>query len=181
MRKSVIVGQLQFDFLVGQGLTPDMKFLDIGCGPFRTGRYIIPYLEDGNYFGIDRKDYSYPIKNMTKSHTFKQTETFELFDEKFDMIFAWSVFTHLRDVQISDCLSKVVKVMKESSKFFSSYFPPRGEEQNYGKLYKTNNFVYPLSFFAEQAKWHGLNVDEIEAPLNNENQRMLLWGKNLLL
>jgi cyclopropane fatty-acyl-phospholipid synthase-like methyltransferase len=174
------IGEVQFEFLLTNGLFSDMKFLDIGCGRFRTGRYLIPFLDDGNYYAIDRKDYSYMLQKEQKSFTFKQTEDFELFDEMFDMIFAWSVFTHLEDWQISWCLGRVEKVMKEDSKFFSTYFPPRGKpdgKQSFGRILDTNNFVYPLEFFEDQAGCFRLNVEEVEVNHHNENQRMLLWTK----
>ena len=48
------LGQLQFHFLVKQGLRPDHVFLDIACGSLRAGRLLIPYLAPGSYLGIDK-------------------------------------------------------------------------------------------------------------------------------
>ena len=47
------LGALQFDFMTAQGLRPDMKFLDLGCGCLRGGVRFIHYLEPGNYYGLD--------------------------------------------------------------------------------------------------------------------------------
>lgn len=47
------MGQLQFDFLVRQGLKPEHRLLDIGCGTLRGGRHFIRYLNPGNYTGMD--------------------------------------------------------------------------------------------------------------------------------
>ncbi len=47
------IGQLQFDYLVGHGLKPDMRMLEIGCGNLRAGRLFIDYLDPGHYYGID--------------------------------------------------------------------------------------------------------------------------------
>ena len=47
------LGQLQFDYLTGHGLKPDMRMLEIGCGNLRAGRLFIDYLEPGNYYGTD--------------------------------------------------------------------------------------------------------------------------------
>lgn len=173
------IGEVQFEFLLTNGLFSDMKFLDIGCGRYRTGRYLIPYLDEGNYYAIDKKDYSYQLQKEQKKFTFKQTDDFDLFfdGEKFDFIFAWSVFTHLEDWQISWCVSQVSRVMKEDAKFFSTYFPPRGKQQLYGRMNDTNNFAYPLDFFEDLAECNRLNVKEVEVNHHNENQRMLLWTK----
>ena len=39
-----LIGKLQFNFIVGQGLKPENCFLDIACGPLRGGIHFIPYL-----------------------------------------------------------------------------------------------------------------------------------------
>jgi hypothetical protein len=49
-----VIGPLQFDYVVGQGLQPHHVFLDIACGCLRGGRLFIQYLEPGHYLGIDR-------------------------------------------------------------------------------------------------------------------------------
>lgn len=46
-------GRLQFDYLVSNGLKPNHRFLDYGCGPMRGGVRIVPYLSDGLYVGAD--------------------------------------------------------------------------------------------------------------------------------
>jgi hypothetical protein len=47
------VGRMQFEFLLREGLQPHHHLLDIGCGSFRGGRFVIDYLQEGHYFGID--------------------------------------------------------------------------------------------------------------------------------
>jgi len=47
------IGKLQYHTLVAEGLRPDHVFFDIGCGPLRLGQYLIPYLEEGRYHGLD--------------------------------------------------------------------------------------------------------------------------------
>ncbi len=47
------LGQLQFDYLLGHGLKPSMRMLEIGCGNLRAGRLFVGYLDAGNYYGID--------------------------------------------------------------------------------------------------------------------------------
>src|SRR5689334_15595174 len=50
------LGQLQFDFLVNNGLKPQHYLLDIACGSLRAGVHFIPYLEVGHYLGIDKEE-----------------------------------------------------------------------------------------------------------------------------
>ena len=39
------IGQLQFDYLRENGLTPQSRLLDIGCGSLRLGAKAVAYLE----------------------------------------------------------------------------------------------------------------------------------------
>jgi SAM-dependent methyltransferase len=50
------MGDLQFKFLLNNGLQPENVFLDIACGSLRLGCRIIPFLGSGNYLGIDIKE-----------------------------------------------------------------------------------------------------------------------------
>lgn len=45
------LGELQFRFLVDQGLRPEHVLLDIACGSLRGGVRFVPYLNPGNYLG----------------------------------------------------------------------------------------------------------------------------------
>src|SRR5262249_7117075 len=98
------IGQLQFDYLVSQGLKPDDAFLDLGCGVLRGGRHFISYLEAGNYYGIDANPDMIRVGDevvaqsgsTSKQPTLRVTETFDIdFGRQFDKGLALSVFTHL--------------------------------------------------------------------------------------
>jgi hypothetical protein len=47
--------QLQFRYMIGEGLKPGHYFLDVACGSLRAGILFIPYLETGHYLGIDKE------------------------------------------------------------------------------------------------------------------------------
>ena len=47
------IGALQLSFLRAHGLKPEHTLLDVGCGSLRAGVHLVPYLNAGNYFGID--------------------------------------------------------------------------------------------------------------------------------
>jgi SAM-dependent methyltransferase len=46
-------GQAQFDYLIGHGLQPGDRMLEIGCGTLRAGHLFIDYLSTGHYYGVD--------------------------------------------------------------------------------------------------------------------------------
>jgi SAM-dependent methyltransferase len=48
-----LMGATQFMLLVTLGLRDHHRVLDFGCGSLRLGRLLIPYLQRGNYHGLD--------------------------------------------------------------------------------------------------------------------------------
>jgi SAM-dependent methyltransferase len=47
------IGRVQLSFLQSRGLEPGDRLLDLGWGAVRAGRYLVEYLEPGDYYGMD--------------------------------------------------------------------------------------------------------------------------------
>src|SRR6266446_8468342 len=62
-----LIGQLQFRFLVDQGLAPSETFVDVGCGALRGGVKLIRYLAPDRYLGIDKPSSSSSTASRTSS------------------------------------------------------------------------------------------------------------------
>lgn len=126
------LGALQFSFLQSQGLLPQHKFIDIGCGALRGGVFFIRYLDRRNYFGldintslIDAGKIELQKQNLLdKDPTFLIDDKFKVsvFDIKFDYGLAQSVFTHLFSNHIQRCLTEISKVLSPNGKFFATFF-----------------------------------------------------------
>lgn len=131
------VGPLQRDFLVAQGLRPEHRFLDVGCGALRGGVHFIEYLEPGRYHGIDaspeilaaarveldRHGLAHKGPHLVCDADFG----FEAFGERFDYAIAQSVFTHLPINAILVCLQKIERVLEPGGRFFATFFEnPQG-------------------------------------------------------
>ncbi|MBN4072159.1 class I SAM-dependent methyltransferase, partial [Flavobacteriales bacterium AH-315-E23] len=123
------------------GLLPEHNLLDVGCGSLRFGMEIIPYLNDGNYYGVDAfAPYLSLGKNIMeelgveKNYSLLHSVSFEFdkFETKFDFAFAQSVFTHLSKSQIEDCIHALKKVMKPDGLFLFTYLQ---RKQPLGFLY----------------------------------------------
>jgi SAM-dependent methyltransferase len=48
-----LISAMAFNLLTSIGLRQHHRVLDIGCGSLRVGRLLIPYLNKGNYYGVE--------------------------------------------------------------------------------------------------------------------------------
>lgn len=119
----------QYNYLLDQGLKPEHKFLDIGCGHFRAGLLFINYLIKGNYYGFDadldevKKDMGgiLEYKLFHKSPNIFITSDFEVPTEDgfFDFMLAQSIFTHLPDEVITNAMDNLIPKLKPGGLFYS--------------------------------------------------------------
>ncbi|HXU44243.1 MAG TPA: class I SAM-dependent methyltransferase [Thermoanaerobaculia bacterium] len=129
------MGRLQLDYLIAEGLRPEMRLLDVGCGCLRGGLWFIPYLEPGHYYGIDVNaallDVGYdlelqraglgerlPRANLLATGSFEASR----FGVPFDFALAQSVFTHLPANFIRRCLIEVARAMPPGGRFYATFF-----------------------------------------------------------
>lgn len=126
------IGQLQFDFMIRNGLAPQHKLLDIGCGCLRGGVKFVDYLDAGNYFGIDlnaslleagRQEIAQlnlsdklPHSNLAQADQFQASS----FGKVFDYAIALSVFTHITLNSMRICMERLTEVMKRDGQFFAT-------------------------------------------------------------
>lgn len=141
------IGQMQFDLLKAAGMTEDSQVLDIGCGSLRAGRHIIPFLNPGNYFGIEPNTWLIQegIDNLfepgvieDKKPNFDYNAKFDLtvFNCKFDYIIAQSIFSHLGPVKIKKCTASAKEVLKPQGIFLATFV--LGKDN-----YQGTDWVYP--------------------------------------
>ena len=130
------IGQLQFDFLLNNGLKPEHYLLDLGCGSFRCGVKLVPYLDPGHYYGLDLNasliDAGYDkeivpagLANRLPRANLASNDRFDAsgFARPFDYAIALSLFTHLPWNDIRVCLEMLADVMAPGAKLFATYFP----------------------------------------------------------
>jgi len=128
-------GTFQRDFLISQGLLPHHRLLDVGCGSFRAGVKLVPYLDPAHYYGIDLNasllEMGYereieplgladrlPRENLAATGEFRA----EGFGATFDFALAQSVFTHLPINHLRVALERLGPVMASGGIFFATYF-----------------------------------------------------------
>ena len=141
-------GEFQLYFLQKMGLLPDHDFLDIGCGPIRGGEYIIDYLNQNKYTGIDR-EYRYICvsesivnkseKLKNKTPTFQNINSFTLdvnfFSKMFDFMFAFAVFKTTASKEIFDLIQKLEPYIKNEGKIIFTHL----------RYFIKNNFILPAN------------------------------------
>ncbi len=113
--------------------------LDFGCGSIRAGIWLISYLDERHYFGIDAHlkslraavQYEIPLHNLEHKHPrFLHSSTFEIdyFGETFDVVLAASLFSHLIEAQVDLALRKIKANLAPSGKLILSVRLPLDEE-----------------------------------------------------
>ena len=129
------IGRLQFDFMVARGLKSGDTLVDVGCGSVRGGRLFIPYLDRGNYLGIDRNNWLIQagLKReiprdvvKAKSPEFVVSESFEFFkfSKRADFALAQSLFPHLHEEDILLCLNNLCEFLRPGGVFLATFDLP---------------------------------------------------------
>jgi SAM-dependent methyltransferase len=129
------VGSLQFEFLRANGLCPETRLLDIGCGSLRLGVRAVDYLKAGNYWGTDinesllRAGYEKEIMPSGLAHKLPRDHlvvdgefTFATLPRNFDFAIAQSVFTHLPLNYMRLCLDSLAAHIDGPCTFFLTVF-----------------------------------------------------------
>jgi len=146
-------GKIQLDLLIKEGLKPEHKLLEIGCGCFRAGRYFIEYLDKGNYHGVEQhiwlieSGYAEIINDIEVEKKprvlINSNFAVSIFKQKFDYIIAKSVFTHLTKDKIEQCLNECYEVMKHNGAFYTSIFIG-DSSKNLDESDDTKRFAYTI-------------------------------------
>lgn len=129
------IGSLQFEFLRANGLHPESRLLDIGCGSLRLGVRAVDYLNAGNYWGTDLNEslltagYEKEIvpaglaHKLPRDHVVVDGEfTFANLPRNFDFAIAQSVFTHLPLNHMRLCLANLAAHVDGPCTFFLTVF-----------------------------------------------------------
>jgi hypothetical protein len=162
-----VLGALQFRFLVGQGLEPHHVLLDVACGSLRGGVRFVPYLDPGNYLGIDMHrrliDAGVDLELGQKLTALKKPEfvvsdifEFGSFSKRPDFAIAQSLFSHLESGDITLCLRNLRAVAKASTKLYASFFESQRPHSNAEQSDPRGKFLYTrdqMSQFGEQCGW----------------------------
>jgi hypothetical protein len=147
------IGQLQFDFLVSKGLTPDSYLLDIACGSLRLGVKAIPYLAAFHYLGIEKESGLVRVGldeelnaqvREEKDPQFVISDSFEFdkFGQKADFAIAQSLFTHLPAPLVDLCFERLLPWLGANGVFYATFHETQREIRNPRKPHAHGYFAY---------------------------------------
>ena len=188
------VGQIQFEFMKVQGLLPEHKLIDVGCGAMRGGIHFVNYLDKGNYFGLDINASlidaakvelnSYNLIHKSPNLLVNDTFEFSLFNTKFDFAIAVSVFTHLFMNNILRCLVEINRVLSPGGRFYATFFqsphsayldPLRHTPGTITTYYDRDPFHYSFAEMQNMATIANLKVQLVDDWLHPRDQKMLCF------
>jgi SAM-dependent methyltransferase len=128
------VGRMCFDVLLREGLSPESRVLDIGCGALRLGYWLMRFLDPGGYHGIEpnREMLQLGLDEIVEPDVldrarprFAHNDDFDFssFGERFDFVVARSIWTHTSKAQISAMLASFAANSSARGVFLTSYHP----------------------------------------------------------
>jgi len=160
--------------------------LDIGCGPLRIGRLLIPFLLPGHYYGLDPEkdlveealareliaDYGEQFVRY-KEPAFAYDAHFNLSrfgDAQFNVAFANQVFCHCGNKQLGECLESLAPVLAPGGRFLLNIHmaeedqevnkSPESGGDNYRFASHRHTFYSPSSFMSLVEK-HGYTATNV--------------------
>jgi hypothetical protein len=180
------MGELQFKFLVEYGLLPEHVLLDIACGSLRLGTRVIPYLNAGNYLGIDIKGDLIEHGKIAelgralcrvKQPEFVVSGSFEFkkLSKKPDVAIAQSLFSHLIQRDIAHRLKNLSEHRKDSTVLYATFFEVDAPVPNRFQSRPHAVFQYTRDEMEQVGKHAGWKMDYLGDWNHPRGQMMLRY------
>lgn len=169
-----LLALLQMNLLAALGLEETDLVLDFGCGSLRLGRCLIPFLQRGNYYGIEPHDWLIQdgfthetggqLRTL-KAPVFSNDASFDctVFNARFDFIMAQSIITHSGPEQTAKLIATSCEALKEDGLFlFSFILAADNAALPEADWTYPHNVEYPRPWLEEQCAKHGLHLKLID-------------------
>jgi SAM-dependent methyltransferase len=166
-----IHGKAQLDFLISRGLKPEHTLLDFGCGTGRLACKAIPYLNDGNYVGIDISAEAIALcrkNNPDKRPIFIQgSGGMDVPAMPYHMIWSHSIYTHIPEEVIE-------RIFSDLSKMAFGEYCFTYKHADIVRRSGLKQFQYNPAFFSALAGKYGMNAEALphEWPAGQKTMRI---------
>jgi SAM-dependent methyltransferase len=150
------LGKYIHDFVVAAGLLPQHRLLDFGCGALRFGIWVIPYLDEGNYFGVDSHlpsleaatAYEAPLHGLDEKRPrllWSEEFAFSHFETPFDVIVDFASSSHFGKKRLRRIVSEYVNVLAPGGRLLTSPPPELSVETlaEHGLTFVRGDIVQP--------------------------------------
>jgi len=148
-RRYDVVAAMVFNLLTCLGLRQQHRLIDIGCGSLRVGRLLIPYLNPGNYVGVEPNEWLVKegIDNEVGQDLLRIKSPTLIIDTSLERLpkevranfaFAQSIFSHCGMDLMRGWLKDVADHLTDDGIFLATFCPGPDDFQG-------NGWVYPKS------------------------------------
>lgn len=169
-----LISATTFNLLTTLGLREQHRLLDVGCGSLRNGRLLIPYLNPGNYTGIEpnrwlvregiRQETGKDIIRIKKTRFSYAADSAELdVGHNFNVILAQSIFSHCGKDLISHWLDELTPRLNDEGMIVATYMMSEYDSGEQGWLYP-GLIQYREETFRELLEPYGLNYTRLDWP-----------------
>tara|TARA_Y100001936_G_C16069841_1_gene669743 strand:- start:1893 stop:2663 length:771 start_codon:yes stop_codon:yes gene_type:complete len=178
-------GTKHLDLLINYGLKVDNKVLDFGCGYGRTAIPLIKYLNKDNFIGVElsKKRLKLAEEWVEKEKLFDKKAKFinvkdnflnEISDNSINIIWTLSVFNHMPDEELHQCLKTFKRILVKGGKIFFYFEVPALEGDKAQKDYLSR-----LKTFPRTEKYMKDIIDQYSYSIfDMEDWRKILLGEN---
>jgi SAM-dependent methyltransferase len=164
--------EYQLGLLKRLGMEPRHKLLDIGCGPLSGGLAFIPYLDTGNYYGVDLREKAIEeatrqVKKagledkkpvLTVSSTFGREE---LDGTRFDYVWMSQTSYHLDDGLIENCLETVAERLNPGGRFYADFLSDPAMVTPGKKWFEYSWYFHTFEDMERKSRRHGLELTNL--------------------
>ncbi|MFP4023310.1 MAG: class I SAM-dependent methyltransferase [Thiohalospira sp.] len=197
--------KIQGDRLLNQlisyaNLQPDQRVLDVGCGIGRLAVPLTKYLNHkGSYEGFDivksgikwcKKNISNSYPNFNFKHIDLKNDLYNLStdkeaknfifpynDNEFDLVFLFSVFTHMTPLDVDNYLKQINRVLKHNGTCFVTFFILNEESKSLMDNYNGLKFNYNMGDYVLLDK----KVREANVAYKEDFLNHLIFNNNFII
>ena len=160
-------GRAMFERLCREGLRPDMRVVDYGCGSLRVGRHVIAHQAPGAYTGLDLVARFFEEGRATldpelvagKRPAFGvigEDELARRAREPADLVYSTGVVIHVPRSELDEYLARLARLVAPGGRVLISFYDDR-RHRPAGDL----TWTWPAAELLAAAARHGLKGDAV--------------------